>query len=184
MKKIYMLALAFMVLFSMTMSTEALEQKTISRQNGEAAIASWSDMATGYFTDLSVIKTNDGTDIFVSISTPTSFKFGSIFTQENVFDIDKKLTTATLSPVTLDLFDFSTGTMETITLQAQWTGVGDLTRNSVKFMSKSGKFVAKFSDNSVIRQATATGSLNNIDLGTSNFANLVQFKSASMTMEK
>jgi hypothetical protein len=30
MKKIYMLALAFMVLFSMTMSVEALEQKTIN----------------------------------------------------------------------------------------------------------------------------------------------------------
>lgn len=184
MKKIYTLVFALMVLLSVTMSAAALESKAISRQNGEAATASWSDMGTGSYTDLSVTETNDGIDIFVIISTPTSFKFGSILTQENVFDIDKKLSTATISPVTLDLFDFSTGTMETITIQAQWTGFGDLTRNSFKFTSKSGEFIAKFSDNSVIRQATATGSIGDIDLGTSNFANIVKFKSASMTMEK
>lgn len=184
MKKLYTLVFALMVLLSVTMSASALVSKTITRQNGEAALASWSDTATGSFTQLSVTETNDGTDIFVFISTPTSFKFGFIFTQENVFDIDKKLTTATLSPVTLDLFDFSTGTVETITIQAQWTGMGDLTRNSFKFMSKSGEFIAKFSDNSVIRQATATGSIDGTDLGTSGFANLIKFKSASMTMQK
>jgi hypothetical protein len=36
-----MLGLAFMVLFSMTMSAEALQQKTINRQNGLSAYAEW-----------------------------------------------------------------------------------------------------------------------------------------------
>lgn len=184
MRKIYTMVLALMVLLSVTMSAAALETKIISRQNGESATASWSDATAGSFTDLFVTKTNDGIDIFVIISTPTSFKLGFILTQENVFDIDNKLTTATLSPVTLDLFDFNTGTTETVTIQAQWTGSGDLTKNSFKFMSKSGEFISKFSDKSAFRQATAIGSIGDIVLGTSNFANLIEFKDVSMTLEK
>lgn len=186
MKKIYTMAFALVVLITMTLSAVALESKTIYRQNGEAAVASWSNTTSDgtTFTDLSVAKTEDGTDIFVFISTPTTLKFGSVFTQENVFDIDKKLTAATLSPVNVELFDINTGTVETITLQAQWTGVGDLTKNSFKFTSKSGEFISKFSDSSSIREATATGSINSQDLRTSNIGELIKFKSASMTMQK
>ena len=64
MKKIYMLALAFMVLFSMTMSVEALEQKTINRQNGVSAYADWTK-TTGDLTNdtfLSVTQSNIGID--------------------------------------------------------------------------------------------------------------------------
>jgi hypothetical protein len=184
MKKAYTLGFVLMVLFSMTMSAAALDSKTIFRQNGNAADASWSSPDGSTFTGLSVSKTDDGTDVFVFISTPTTFKFGFIFTQEDVFDINNKLTTATLSPVKVDLFDLSTGTVETITIQAQWTGFGDLTKSSSKFTSKSGEFVEKFSDSSTIRAATATGSINGQDLGTSDFADLINFKSASITMEK
>ncbi len=184
MKKIYTLVFALVVLVSMTMGATALEFKTITRQNGEAADASWSTPDGSNFTGLSAMKTNDGTDIFVFISTPTTFKIGSKLTQEDVFDIDKKLTTATLSPVEVELFDLNTGEVENITIQAQWTGVGDLTRGSSKFTSKSGEFIAKFSDSSSIREAAATGSINSQDLGTSNFGELIKFKSASMTMQK
>lgn len=184
MKKIYTIGFALVVMLSMIMSAAALEFKTITRQSGEAAVAGWSTPDGSTFTGLQAVKTKDGTDIFVFISTPTSFKFGSTSTQEDVFSINKKLTTATLSPVQLDLFDYNTGGVETITVQAQWTGKGDLIRNSFKFMSKSGEFVAKFSDSSTIREATATGSINDDDLGTSDFAELIAFKSASMQMIK
>ena len=43
MRKIYTLVFALMVLLSVTMSAAALESKTIFRQNGVAAVASWSD---------------------------------------------------------------------------------------------------------------------------------------------
>ncbi len=175
------------VVVSMTLSAAALESKTIFRQNGDAAVASWFDGTNS--TGLSVTETDDGTDVFVSICTldvtgSLNCKFGFTNIQEDVFAIDKKLTTATLSPVKIDLFDFNTGTVETITVQAQWTGAGDLAKTSFRFTSKSGEFTAKFSDSSSIRDATATGSINNQDLGTSEFANLIAFKSASMTMEK
>jgi len=191
MRKIYTLVFALMVLLSVTMSAAALESKTIYRQNGVAAVASWSDETPDgtTFTDLQADETNGGTDVFVFINTPTTFKSGSILTQEDVFDINNKLTTATLSPVqmSLSIFNSSTGEFigeETITIQAQWTGVGDLTKSSSKFMSKSGEFTEKFSDSSIIRDASATGSINGQELGISDFAELIKFKSASMTMEK
>ncbi len=191
MKKIYTVGFVLMVLLLMTMSAAALESKTISRQNGVAAIASWSDETPDgiTYTDLQADKTNDGNDVFVTIFTPTTIKFGSILTQEDVFNIDNKLTTATLSPVqmSLSVINSSTGEFigeETITIQAQWIGVGDLTKSSSKFMSKSGDFMAKFSDSSIIREASATGSINGQELGTSNFAELIKFKFASMTIEK
>ncbi len=53
MKKIYTLGLVLMVLLSMTLSAAALESKTIFRQNGDAAVASWSSPDRSTFTDLS-----------------------------------------------------------------------------------------------------------------------------------
>ncbi len=195
MKKLYALGLALVVLLSMTMGAAALEQKTITRQNGVAAVASWSDDTPDgtSFTDLQAVESNDGTDIFVFISTPTTFKFGSISTQKNVLDVDNKLTTATLSPVQIDLSVFNSTTfefigVETITIQAQWKGTGDLLKDNFKLMEKIGDFTFKFSSDSKFRDATATGSITTdrgtSDLGTSDFAALIKFKSASMTMEK
>jgi hypothetical protein len=190
MRKIYTLVFALMVLLSVTMSAAALESKTISRQNGNAAVASWSNIATDgtIFTDLSVTKTKVGTDIMVSICKQDltgnyTCKFGFNSFQQDIFSIDKKLTTATLSPVKVDLFN-PDGTVETITIQTQWTGFGDLATNTFKFMSKSGGFIEKFSDSSTIREATAVGSINEQDLGTSAFGELIAFKSASMSMQK
>ncbi len=184
MKKICTIGYVLMVLLSMTMSATALEFKQKTLNNGDAGFASWSDGSTT--TSLSVFETQGETDIFVDICTAdfSSCKFGSIFTLENVFDVDKKLNTATLAPVKIDMFDFNTGTVETITIQAQWTGVGDLTKSSFTLKSKSGDFTAKFSDDSVFRDASATGSINSQDLGTSEKAQLIGFKSVSITTIK
>ncbi len=180
MKKSYTVVFALMVLLSMTMSAAALEFKQKTLNNGDAGFASWSDGSTS--TSLSVFETQGETDIFVDICTAdfTSCKFGFIFTQENVFDVDKKLTTATLFPVKIDLFDFNTGTVETVTIQAQWTGVGDLTKSSFTLKSKSGDFTAKFSDDTLMRDASATGSINGQELGTSQKAQLLKFKDVSI----
>ncbi len=182
MKKIYTLGFVLMVLLSMTMSAAALEFKQKTLNNGDAASAAWSDGSTSTF--LSVFQTQGQTNIFVDVCTAFSCKFGSIFTIDNVFDVDKKLNTATLAPVKIDLFDFNTGTVETVTIQAQWTGVGDLTKSSFTLKSKSGDFTAKFSDDTLMRDASATGSINGQDLGTSQFANLFSFKDVSIITVK
>jgi hypothetical protein len=190
MRKIYTLLFALVVLLSVTMSAAALQSKTISRQNGNTAYASWSKIAADgtIFTDLSVTKTKVGTDIMVSICKQDltgnyTCKFGFNSFQQDIFSIDNKLMTATLSSVNVDLFS-DTGTVETITIQTQWTGFGDLTTNTFKFSSKSGVFIDKFSDSSTKREAKATGSINGQDPEISNFGALIAFKSASMSMQK
>lgn len=84
----------------------------------------------------------------------------------------------------VDLYDWYYYTMETTTIQAQWTGVGDTTKGSYRSISKYGDYISKYSDSSISREATVTGTRNGQDLGTSAYAGLVKFKSVSMYMEK
>lgn len=199
MKKIYMVVFTLMVIFSVTMTAAALEMKSIYRQNGMSAYADWTDTNgdVSTYTDLFVTKTDDGTDIGVSICTNDmitgdwSCKSGYMFTQDNVFSIDKTLDSASLNAVEIDLYEWycdENGCWETpagsTTIQANWAGAGDKTKGSFKYMSKYGDYIMKGSDSSISREATATGSINGNDLGTSDFGGLAKFKSAYMDMKK
>jgi hypothetical protein len=182
MKKIYTLGFVLMVLLSMTMSAAALQYKEKTLDNGGGAFAVWSDGSTN--TNLDVFKTQGGTNIYVNICTADysyCSKSGSLSILENVFDIDKKLNTATLSTVQIPLLNTSTGEyVETITIQAQWTGVGDPLKSSYTSTYKSGDLTTKFSSDTTFRDATATGAINDEELGTSQYASLNWFKSVSI----
>ncbi|MCG7848939.1 MAG: hypothetical protein MIO93_07140 [ANME-2 cluster archaeon] len=196
MKKLFTGVFVLMVLFSLTISAEAFDSKSIYRDEGMAAYAGWYEYTDGVYTDTFIQATtsNDGTDIYVDIWTydentgDSSGKWGYMFTQEDVFTIDKKLESATLSPVDIELYVYDwntdTYTMETVTIAAQWTGEGDVMKSSSKSIFKYDDFTSKYSDKSSFREATATGSINDEDLGTSDFGELIKFKSVSMYMEK
>lgn len=200
MKKIYMVVFALLVIFSVTMSATALEQKTMYRQNGMAAYADWMETTPeGLTTDtsLSVTQSNDGTDIYISMcsyDTEGSYwscKSGYKFTQDNVFSIDKKLDSANLEAVQIDLYQWNcdeTGCWETpdgtATIEANWAGKGKVSKSSYKYMSRSGDFISKYSDSSTMRDATVSGSLNGLELGPSNYGGLVIFKYTSIWMQK
>ena len=191
MKQIYRVVFALLVIFSVTMGVEALEEKTIYRQNGESAYAEWYEQTPDGITDkyVSVTKTDKGTDIFVGVCTSDisgyfTCKSGYAFTTEDVFTTDKKLGSAVLSAINVDVYDWNTNTVETVTIQAEWTGTGDSIKGSYKFSSKFGDYVSKYSSSSTQREATATGSLNGVELGTSNYGGMVTFKDASMWMVK
>ena len=192
MKKLNILVFALMVLLSVTISATALDYKTINRQDGVSAYAGWADTNgdVSTYTDLFVMKTDDGADIGVSICTYdtatgiSSCKSGYKFTKDNVFSIDQKLNSASLSEVDIEVYDWNTGTLETLRVKADWTGTGDVTKGSFKYMSKYGDYTMKSSSSSVSREATATGSINGNDLGTSDLGGLAKFKSAYMEMKK
>jgi hypothetical protein len=200
MKKLFTGMFVLIVLLSLTISAEAFDSKSIYRDKGTAAIADWNEYTDGVYTDkfINVMETDDGTEIYVGIWTFDentglgSDKWGYLFTQEDVFTIDKKLSSATLSPVVinLDVYDYDsntdtyTYTMETVTIEAQWTGEGDIIKSSSKYISKYDDFMWKFSDNTLSRKASATGSINKDDLGTSDYGELVKFNRVSMDMEK
>ena len=192
MKKIYAITFALMVLLTMAMSAEALQYKTISRSNGVAADASWTETDGDVTTDtyLYVTETDDGTDISLYIYTydtmtgTWSDKSGYMYTQDDVFSMDKKLNSASLSDVQIEVYDWYTGESETMTVSADWTGTGKITKSSYKSMSKYDDYVWRSSDSSSYRSAIATGSINGDDLGSSYSATLIKFKQAYMDMEK
>ncbi len=180
MKKIYTLGLVLMVLLSATLSATALQYKQKTLSNGDEASAVWSDGITNTF--LNVFEAQGETDIYIETCTAdfSSCKFGSKFTQEDVFDVNKKLTTATLSSVNFQLIDINTGAVENVNIQAQWTGVGDVTKSSSTNTIKSGDITEKFSSGTASRNANATGTINSQELGTSNNAEISEFKSVSI----
>jgi hypothetical protein len=198
MKKLFTGMFVLMVLLSLTISAEAFDSKSTYRTNGMAAYADWFEETDGVYTYINVMETDDGTDISVGIYSydentgDGSSKWGYMFTQEDVFTIDKKLNSATLSPVDIELYayiydsntDTYTETVETVTIEAQWTGEGDIIKSISKYISKYDDFMWKFSDNTLSRKASATGSIKDVYLGPSDYGELVKFNRVSMDMNK
>ena len=97
-------------------------------------------------------------------------------------------TGAVLSPIVIDIYNFycdDYGCYEeyagTSKLQAKWTGIGDIYKDSYKSMSKSGNYMAKYSSGTSIRSAKAIASVGSQNLGDSTYGTLFAFKSVSMT---
>ena len=200
MKKLFTGVFVLMVLLSLTISAEAFDSKSIYRNEGMAAYAGWSEYTDGVdtYTSIQATTSNDGTDIYVGIWTYNentgvwSDMWGYMFTQEDVFTIDKKLESATLSPVDIELnacvYDSDAETYictgETLTIAAQWTGEGNFMKSSSMSIFRDNDYFSKYSDKSSFREATATGSINEVDLGPSDYGELVKFKSVYTSMEK
>ena len=98
--------------------------------------------------------------------------------------MDKKLNSASLSEVEIDVNNLYTGKTDTLAVKANWTGVGDISGGSSSYSSRNGDYVWKSSDSSTFRKASATGSIDGLSLETSSSASLSNFKSAYMSMEK
>jgi len=178
------------------MSVQAIEYKMMERHNSASASADWSETngnAT-ICTYLSITETDDGTDIYISTYTydtsepyywySSSSKSGCLFTKDNVFRVDKKLNSASLSEVEIDVNDWYTGETETLTVKADWSGEGDISTGSHKSSSTEGDYIWKSSSSSSHRQASATGNINDSDLGTSSYAWLSSSESIYSSMDK
>jgi hypothetical protein len=171
-----------------------MESKTIQRDNGASASAWWSNTNGNLITDtyLSATKSDDGTDIYLDSytwDTTTGYtvndEHGYLFTTDDVFSIDKKLNSASLYEVPINVYNWYTGEMETVTVTADWIGTGEVQKGSSTYVSTSGDYRFKSASSSSYRTATATGSVNNNDLGqTDNNGGLSTFKSAYINMEK
>lgn len=199
MRKLYTIVFALIVLFSMSVSVEALESKSMERHNGAYAFADWAETNGNVttYTYLSVTETDDGADISVSVWTydemtgESSDKYGYMCTEDDVFNIDKKLNSASLSEVEIELYEWycdETGeyyiTEGTLTVKADWIGIGDVSKGSSRYVSRDGDYVFRSAENSLSREASVIGSINGSDLGSEYYASMVSFKSASMNMEK
>lgn len=114
---------------------------------------------------------------------------GCTNTDQNVFDTDKKLESASLSPVTMQVFEldeFGNVIDEAqITIQVTWEGTGDTFTQRVNEHESEGKhFRLHFKNTFFGRQATAEGSINNVNLGTTEAAELSTFKRMIMSVSE
>ncbi|MFH0952080.1 MAG: hypothetical protein V1838_02710 [Patescibacteria group bacterium] len=192
MKKTMVITLALLVSFMLAGGASAMQYKSMTRTNGTAAYAEWFSENDDYSSDtyLEVDKTEYGTDVYYGSCTyiyDTDEYFcrdGYYFTTDNIFTIDKKLKTATLSEVTIELWDWDTWETEMIIVGAVWTGTGDLEKGKINFHSQFGNFSSKYRETSNYRDATATATVNGEATGTSDFGGMVNFRSAEFMMEK
>ncbi len=192
MRKIFSVTFALIVLLSFATSVQALESKTIQRDNGASASAWWSKTDGNLITDtyLSATKSEDGTDIYLDSHTwdtttgiSVNNKYGYMFTTDDVFSIDKKLNSASLSKVPINVYNLNTGETETVKVTADWSGTGEVQKGTSTYVSTSGGYSFKSTSISNSRTATATGSVNNNDLGQNIDGEFSKFKSATIEMK-
>jgi len=100
-------------------------------------------------------------DIFIDrfdFCTETSLisAFGSRMLDESQFSIDQKLNSASLN-TSIEMFDFVSGTSFTVDVNLNWTGTGDLVRQSFssKVQTPKCKFMERFRGS--FRSAEASG---------------------------
>lgn len=193
MRKVFSVTFALIVLLCLATSAQALHSKTIQRDNGASASASWSQTNGDLITDnyLSVTKSNDGTDLYLDVYTWDASngnfvdgKSGYMFTKDDVFSIDKKLNSASLSNVDVEVYNWDTGKTEILPVMADWSGIGEVSTGSSSYASTDGDYKFRSTSSSNYRDASATASINNNDLGQSNYGSLNSFKNAYIDMIK
>jgi hypothetical protein len=172
------------------------KDKVIVRDQGTGALAFWDDInvevpdvGTVLQAEIRAFETEAGTDIIVGlILEDGNFAFGFTTIDQNVFEIDKKLTSATLSPVTVEvtIFDdfFNEIGTAAVTVQATWEGFGDTLTQKAKVNTNFEGFSEKFKGSLQVRGATAEGSIDNLNLGTTDLAQLRAFKQVVMTVSE
>lgn len=155
MKKLHIWITVLAILFSMATIVDA---KTYRVENSEA-FASWPS------TYIHVTKYDNGiwpasTTVYVAQSASNNIWYGIYYTMDNVFDMDSQLNTATLLPVEIRLQNLSGAFIKNIRIQAQWTGTDSI-------QSEKYSHVKIYE-----RNATATGSEDEVDMGQTNDATL------------
>jgi hypothetical protein len=169
-------------------------KKVIEQQEETRAFAVWDegDPATDetcFETRLGIRNDIDGNFVVtlrvatfvMDCSEESSALTGGISTTEEIFTIDKHLKSASLPPVEIDLCDEDveecTVPEETVTIEAEWTGVGDIQEIKDKsvFIGPDNVKVIEITESS-FRDAEVTGTLDGEEPGELDFASLDRFE--------
>jgi hypothetical protein len=174
------------------------KDKVTVRAQGEGGFALWNDISvevpgvgTVVSVELTARETTTGINtVCVVLGTEEGdVAEGCTFTDQTVFEADNNLKSASLSPVTLQVFEFDEfgnviGEAQ-ITIQATWEGIGDTFTQRLNQHESEGKHFREHFKNSFLgRQATAEGSLNDANLGTADVADLDTVKLMIMTISE
>ena len=164
---------------------QAIAQKTPDKERRDVltASATWvlgvDDNGLEKTMDIFVDKSRIGVDIFLRMSTDSGSElFGRYFTTDgSVFSIRNNLEEAVLKPVTIDACPFDqldedghcTGGLDTLQIEVNWIALGTKATSYEKFQrTVADRQMTLY--NSVSRDASASGSVNEVDLDNSLFA--------------
>ncbi len=197
MKKIIALSMTLVVLFAFTGTADALTSKYIYRTNGVSAMADWfTEGDIMVETVINVFKSKVGTEImyFHCEGDPNAeyvCQDGMTTTDQNVFTVNKKLTTASLAPVEFEVWTYTCDEItceqsgpDMVIVKADWAGTGQLVKGKFMYKDHFGNFMSKFSAGTSMREASATGKVGDTELGLSTYGSIEQFRSMEMFMEK
>jgi hypothetical protein len=121
-----------------------------------------------------------------SMTNTYTYSYG--YMENPTYAIDKKLNSASVSgnvPMWTCTYDGNTGEencveSSTVAVSASWTGNGELIKGSYKGHTVSKSFTSNYSYKGSWRSASATGSVNGVNLGASSWADLFNFKDANV----
>jgi hypothetical protein len=165
MKKLYTFSIGLIVLLLMAASASAASDSKTSG-SGADGYATWdftNDDGQSMYAYIDVYEEPDGnTTIYLGFSyydaddVYHSF-WGDMTTTEDVFTVDKRLASASLSEVSIDgnyYTEEAGSSIGTATITADWTGVEDIAK--ITYTVKDGTF---YSVKGTSRDAIATGSI-------------------------
>lgn len=170
MKKLYIFSIGLIVLLLMAASASAASDSKTSGSGADGSVT-WDftkEDGESMYAYIDVYENPDGnTNIYLSFNYDDvngvyhSF-YGSMMTTDDVFTVDKKLASASLSEVSVDGYyyyydpvNYESGSSSgNATITADWTGVGDITK--ITYTVKDGTF---YSVKGTSRDAIATGSI-------------------------
>jgi len=99
----------------------------------------------------------------ISTGDPFVDAFGCTATPD--FQINRLLTSASLGSTPIEVFDAVSSTTSTVTVSANWAGVGDVTRSGSADVFHSGNFTVTINDVEKVRNANAALSVSDATLG-------------------
>lgn len=194
MEKKYIIGIILVALLTMTMSVSA-NTNTIWMSKGIVASANWNPAPNGGYTYITVTQAIYSdydliTDVDVAVCDASLVNCGE-YTGDipnSAFKVKGmgSLKETDLSSVTLPLYYAYAGSPpSTITIDAIWTGVGDITKSGSEYKSITGDSIFKSESDSSFRLAMASGTDSvHGSLGASNYAFLNSFSYATRTLTK
>ncbi len=146
--------------------------KYMSRTNGHSASAEWykETAGTGYYEFILADASDQGNTVIAQTCTIDLVSFASAcwtgyaFPSNAVFSMDKKMNIASLSPVSVVLWDDAGTTSKTVTVQASWTGQGNALKAMTNVNSKYGTFKENYKDRATLRNASASAQIDSSPL--------------------
>lgn len=190
------------LLFTITAFSAEAAKPYMVKTNAETAYADFFEVAPdGSMTDkyVSAWKAEGLTGVYLSLyqndgNGNYKNEYGYSTSDANVFSIDNKLETATLTipeiQLGTDICDPETymctyvPTRTLSNVQIDWTGTGDLQKRSLNYKDRTANFFIKSSARSFFRDADATGSADGEIFGITSFASMSAFKAATIQITK